>query len=665
MKYFLKSVLKRLIIYILITVSLMGFFLIYLLMTESGAKFLFTASIKHFSPNQSYVDHIKLANISGSFAKGLTLTNLVYLNPKHEIIIKHIEIELNLFKIFKTKQISVVIKNLSGTFNNHPITTYLNFDFVVKNFFYRNNIQIILNNPGFFKVGNNNLELAPPLPNQSSIKFTLTASQLEIFQDNFQGLLIIEGLIANDLKTFSAKVITDKLLFNGKNHLGKIFVKKNNQIELSVSKDSNEEIKVKLFVDLKDLTSIADFIPDLSRLKGTLKGQVEFYFNNFNDAPKISSNLSLENITAVLPEYGVKVKPLNVQFIANKEHKVFIKGKGIMRNGPGEFTLNGFFEPFSKKFNNLLEINTTELELVNTKEYRLIGTTSLKLNFLLAEKILKIVGNTCISEGFINLDQETSSKIIKSKDIVFTNIEAIGAFNEIDNLSIVPDFNLRIEPNTKLVGKGLNTRISGKLKIYTLEDKSTIVANGRISIKQGTYTISGQEFNIEKGRIIYLPKTFIGNPTLDIKITPSERRNTNFSKEKYLYVEGTLENPIIKDSGLIDEHQAILQLLNFSNDKFTSIVKKKWHLQEFGIQDKEEEYKQFSNKSSEESLLGNKNFVIGKKFKNKMHLQYLKTLNSTNNTLRLKYNLNDNWQIGVESNTLDGNGADLRFSIEK
>ncbi len=402
------------------------------------------------------------------------------------------------------------------------------------------------------------------------------------------------------------------------------------------------------------------FVPNITRLKGKLIGfiRISKNINDSNQQPKVSTNLLLKDITMSLPEYGIKIKPLELHFTANNSKTIFINGKGVMRNGPGEFTLKGNFEPFTPNIPNILEINGDNIECVNIPGYYIIASLQLKLALLLQQNALQVTGNITIPQGTINLDNQKSTSIVKSKDVVFVEQIQHQPLTKQNNFQILPNIDLRIEPETKLLGKGLNTTISGKLKIYTEND--TLLGNGRISIKKGTYKLSGQEFIIEKGRFIYLPGTLINNPDLDIKILTKDK-----SEEQYLYIEGTLNDPIIKDKGLINEQQAMLQLLSFGSDKITSSIKDKLNLQEFGIHEDRSGFSKFKNKPTDESLLGSKHFVIGKKLNDKIHLQYLKTLNSTDNTVRLKYTITPHWSLGVESSTESGHGADVEFSIEK
>jgi autotransporter translocation and assembly factor TamB len=308
------------------------------------------------------------------------------------------------------------------------------------------------------------------------------------------------------------------------------------------------------------------------------------------------------------------------------------------------------------------------MELINTPECYLMAALKLQLSFLISENTLNLTGETNISKAQINLDQQKNSTITKSKDIVISQNNTLPANNHPhdSNLKILPNIDFRIDPAAKLSGKGLNANVSGKLKVYADRDNDTILAEGRVSIKRGIYNLLGKEYVIDKGRFIYLPGTVISNPSLDIKITPksSEIRQQN-SEQKFLYIEGTLDKPIINDNGLANEQQAVLQLLSLSNNVISNNIKDALNLQEFGIQENDTNSNQFKGQTDDESLLGNKNFVIGKKINQNFYVQYLKTLINTNNTVKLQYKLSPNWYIGVESSSEEGHGADIGFSLEK
>ena len=625
----------------------------FIVTTNTGAKLLLNTALT-IGLHNNMPCNVNINKISGSLHKELFLENfsldtIDQINFTVNLHIKTATIKVNWIDLIKKQQLSIKISNLQGTLNNYPLEANINFS---TGFFTKKPNDLYLNTQNFIKIGNNILNLEQPI-NAEQINFKLTANQLDVFNNIFNkplklitGKIIITGHIANSLTNVTANIRTERLNINNI-ALDPILQNPNNQLNI-VLKDIKT---IEAQINFQDITPIMTFIPNITRLKGKLQG-----FIHLDHQSKLKTNLALKDITMSLPEYGIKIKPLNINFTANDTQTVFINGKGIMRQGPGEFTLKGHLEPFSKNIPNILEISGDNIECINIPGYHLIASLKLKLVLLLQQSALQITGNIIIPNGSINLDQQKSTSIVKSKDIVFIEQTGNSAKN---NFRILPNIDLRIESKTKLLGKGLDTTISGKLKIYTEND--IVLGDGRVSIKQGTYKLSGQEFIIEKGRFIYLPGTLIANPSLDIKILPKNKQQ----QDQYLYIEGTLNDPVIKDSGLANEHQAMLQLLSFGSDKIITSIKEKLHLHEFGVEEDNYISNQYKIKNHDESVLSNKNFVVGKKINDKLHIQYLKTLNTTNNTVRLKYIISPRWSLGIETSTESGHGADLGFSLDK
>lgn len=639
----LLNIINRLRLIILINLLLLLSVIVFIVTTSIGAELLFATiiSLKNNLPIK-----IKINEISGSLHKTFNLKNITIAGENFNFLINNASITINWIELIQNQNILLNIKDISGKINNCPLSAKINLLFNYKN------QHLFLNNQNFIKIGDNNLFLLQDTTNHS-IKFNLSAKQLDIFDNVFNipltGKLKITGNIANNLSKLTATIKTENLKINNI-ELDPILQHKDNSLDIVLTKTALEAK-----INFQQITHIMKVAPNITRLKGKIQGTIKI-----DNKKNITSDLAIKDITMSLPEYGIKIKPLTINFTANNSKTIAISGKGVMRHGPGEFNLKGYFKPMTPNLDNHLEIFGDNIECINTTGYHLMTSLNLQLNFLPAQKALKITGNINIPNGTINLDQQQISSIVKSADIILSSNNIKADINTHDVLKLLPDLDLRIEPNTKLLGKGLDALISGKLKIYT--ENEQILASGRISIKKGIYKLSGQEFTIEKGRIIYLPGTLINNPSLDIKIFSKQN---NQQEEQYIYLEGTLNNPIIKDSGLINEHQAVLQLLNFGSDKLTSNIKETFDLQELGIQEDHYISNQFKYKPLDESLLHNKYFVIGKQINKHLYLQYLKTLNTIDNTVRLKYKLSPHVYFGVESSTEAGHGADLGFALEK
>lgn len=633
-----------------------------------GAKIVLTGLNRAYLHKYSKNLNLNLNKLTGNFIKGLNFSEINYHDDNYDIEINNLKLKLNLIDYAFKKKLQININQLSGTLNQQPISGTINLEFYNK--------YITLCGKNFIKIGDNLFKLSNDKEYIESkfkkIQFIIDIKEIALFVPQASGNLKINSEISNKLDYIIVnKIITSKLLINNKNLAG-LFNPHDNHLKAKFL--FNPKPIVTIDLSFKDLNSIMDFIPELARLKGRLEGTTSINFNSHT--PKITTNLSFKDITVTLPTYGIKIKPLNINFTADNAKFINIDAKGVMRDGPGIFEVHGKIKPFDTDNPLALSITSNTLEFINTPEYHLIGKLNLQLLLTTPDK-LNVTGELNISKGLINLEKQ-HSKIVKSKDIVFINQNIdLNPNNDTGNyivtsrttsndIKIFPDIGLRIEEETFLKGVDFNANITGKLKIYTLnEDHEHWLGNGRITIKQGTYILSNQKFLIDKGRMIYLPGTLINNPILDIKVSANKEHVAYKSSEKYLYIEGTLNKPIIKDVGLIDENQAILQILNLGNNPITGGLKEKLHLSELGIQDNDyETSKEFRDLNEEQSFLDNKNFVVGKKISKKVDLKYFKTLNTPNNTVKLKYNFNRHFAFEIESSTVDGYGTDFYFYKE-
>ena len=423
-------------------------------------------------------------------------------------------------------------------------------------------------------------------------------------------------------------------------------------------------IDTKLTANTDNISWLMRLCPEMTRLRGNftsitkLKGPV----NN----PLISTAINITNISMTFPAYGIKIKPLELHINGKSNNKILITGTGKMRQGPGNFNISGFIDATKPNFPHEILISGQEVEFINTNCYHLIANPNFAITFKNLNT-MQIIGDLQILRGNIDLDQRNTLEIHRSKDVRFSdNSKKHGA----DGLSIIPNIYLKIEEQVKLKGFGLNSYISGKLQIT--KEEELLRGNGRISVKKGYYKLSGQNLYVHYGKLYYSPGTLLTNPDLDIKISKTKPIRINKKQKAIgydnnkscLYIQGTLSNPILEDNGLIQNDQALAQLLNFGSGSLITKLQDKFNLTEFGIAADTTDVDPMTQQSKNDSLLDNKNLIIGKKLSKHIYLQYSKGLiNSMDSTVRLKYLLNKSWSIGVDTGTL-GNGIDLSFSLD-
>lgn len=217
-------------------------------------------------------------------------------------------------------------------------------------------------------------------------------------------------------------------------------------------------------------------------------------------------------------------------------------------------------------------------------------------------------------------------------------------------------------------GFGFDGRLGGSL---LLEDEpgQLTVATGEITIPEGQYRAYGQRLDVEKGRILYTggPLT---NPGLDIRAVRIVNEVT-----AGIHVKGSLNQPKLEIFSIppMGQTDALAYLLlggpieNASNEDGEMMAKAALALglsggdsiarslaDRFGLDDMRVES---SNKGDQAAL------IVGRYLSPKIYVSYGVGLIERVDTLTLKYEISNKWQLKVESGSYQG--ADIFYTIER
>lgn len=422
--------------------------------------------------------------------------------------------------------------------------------------------------------------------------------------------------------------------------------------------NNSHALNGKFTAKTNDIAFLMQWMPTVTRLKGEFAATADISGTLQN--PQIQTFTKVSNISATIPNLGIKIKPMELELRSDGIDKFILNGNGKMRRGSGEFSIHGYIEPFKKDMPNSFTIEGTNVEFINNKLARLVASHKLNLQISNNLEYLNIVGDINIHSGSITFADKKST--IKSKDVTFINEATPKKFFKIN-----PDINLRINDGVTFKGLNLDAEISGKLNIS--RKNYAHYAEGRISIKTGKYRIPGKDLFIDHGRLLYPPGTLFVNPILDIKLYGIDQGSLSpeTSKPIELFIQGTAQKPVITEHGLTNDRDRALSqaIISSSNVISKNILHEKLKISEIGLSSRSEaNVTFFDDPSIEKNSLRNKDFVIGRPLGKRFYLQYLHGLGDTNKRVRLKYSLNDIWFLGIESGT-EGSGIDLGFAIER
>lgn len=494
------------------------------------------------------------------------------------------------------------------------------------------------------------------------LDITLKADSINVNQDLINNInIIVAGKL--DKHTINAKAIYNAIpieLNANSNIKGKIWQAEQLQLKLLGTQLNGtarmlldtSKLDASISINSDDLSLLMQWMPNVTRLKGNFTANAKF--TGTLDAPIITSAAHLTEITATIPSLGVKIKPMELHLIGNPNGEFDLIGTGSMRRGPGTFTLKGYIEPFKDNMPNSIQFFGDNIEFINNQTAHLIASLNVQLHYELEAQRVDINGDVIINSGKITI-ADKSTHTIKSKDVIFVDEPA---HNSGKVINFNPNINLRIIEGVQFTGFGLLADVSGKLAITQRHD--AIYADGRVTIKEGTFQLPGQKLFINKGRLLYPPGTLLVNPVLDIKLHDK-------SEQLELAVQGTAQKMLITESGLAsNKDRAISQALLTGTSVISgNFLQDKLKISEIGLTSHDETHVEFfdapdNNKSS----FKNKDLVLGRPLGKKFYLQYLHSIGEANQRVRLKYSLNPFWDIGLESGT-QGGGADLSFNIER
>lgn len=545
--------------------------------------------------------------------------------------------------------LSAIIKithNL-GAWDINMIKANIDAKQFVLNGYHVNNLHAKIN------MSNNNSEL---------LDISLKADTVSINQDLMKNInIIIAGKLDNH--TINAQAIYNAIpvaLSAKAKVINKLWKSDKLQLKLldtqldghaNVILDSSK-LDAALNITSDNLALLMQWMPDVTRLKGKFTASAKF--KGTLDNPIVTSAIHLTDITATIPSLGIKIKPLELHLIGDKHGKFNLTGNGSMRRGSGTFSLQGSIEPFKTNMPNYINIIGDNIEFINNQTAHLLASLNVQLHYEIEAQRVDVNGDVVINSGKITI-VEKSTHSVKSKDVIFINEPLL---NSKDTLNFNPDINLRITEGVQFTGFGLYANVSGKLAITQRHD--AIYADGRVTIKDGTFQLPGQKLLISKGRLLYPPGTLLVNPVLDIKMHDQ-------SQQLELAVQGTIQKMLITESGLAsNKDRAMSQaLLTGSSVISGNLLQDKFKISEVGLSSHDDTHIEFfDDPSRDKSSIKNKDFVLGRPLGKKFYLQYLHSIGEPNQRVRLKYSLNPIWAVGLESGT-QGGGADLSFSIER
>ena len=269
--------------------------------------------------------------------------------------------------------------------------------------------------------------------------------------------------------------------------------------------------------------------------KATIEGKgLEFAF--------ASEGLLFPNgeLKAELSEETLKLTQLRfsnkIAFVPKQEQFQDLKWLG----NQGEFKASGEINWRTQK--GAIEANWQAFPLLQRKDRWLV--VSGQANMTQVDNVWALVGKLKADAAYFKLPKmpppSLSGDVLVSRGIKLEDEEQSKLEKEAAKTGLRTKFDLHIDmgPRFVFVGRGLNTALSGTLRLRGT-DSSPVHASGSITTNGGQYEGYGQQLEIERGILNFQGSP--GNPSLNIRAL-----RKGLAVEAGVDVTGTVANPVVR-----------------------------------------------------------------------------------------------------------------------
>ncbi|MDT8385054.1 MAG: translocation/assembly module TamB domain-containing protein [Gammaproteobacteria bacterium] len=409
---------------------------------------------------------------------------------------------------------------------------------------------------------------------------------------------------------------------------------------------------------LRDLGLVEVLIPEVQGLQGEV--DLNLAADGTLARPRFSGQASLNNSEFRIPRLGLHIERIKLQAeIDNAETLHYTLGA---RSGDGTLAVQGQTRLDPKAgWPTDIDIKGEAFEVARIPEARVLITPDLQLT--LQDRTIDIKGKVHIPFARLQpKDLSTAARV--SEDVVIIGQEPGAA----EKWSITTRVRLTLGERVTFYGFGFEGRLGGSL---LLEDEPGQLTRGtgEITIPEGRYRAYGQRLEIENGRLLYTGGP-LGNPGLDLRAVRQVGEVT-----AGLYARGSLKQPQIELFTIpaMGQTDALSYLIlgrpieNASGEEGSMMAKAALALglssgnslaraltDQFGL----DEMRVESSEGGDQASL-----VMGRYLSPRLYVSYGVGLIEAFNTLTLRYQISEHWQLKGESGEYQG--ADILFTIER
>ena len=422
--------------------------------------------------------------------------------------------------------------------------------------------------------------------------------------------------------------------------------------------DGNAAVTGRGDVAIRDLSLFAILAPGISAPRGRIDGVLEV--SGKLGAPEFAGELELTDGAFGLRQTGIEVSAIDLRLQRHSAGR--LKLEGSARSGAGQVAIRGDTHIGTDTgIRTELLVSGANFELARLPDWRVAASP--EISVVLDERAVSLSGELGIPSADLRIRSLPEAAESPSPDATVHRADgaAAPAGRRID-----VNVTTSLGDDVRFAGFGLTAGIDGSVQLRG-GTHTPYLGNGRLILRDGRYKAYGQELEIERGELIFNGP--LDNPGLDIRAirrsgdvvagiqlsgTPARPRSELFSEpplsdaETLSYVLTGRPLAGLSGSGQGDAlNQAAFALGLSGAGSIASQVRGKLGLETLTVEGGAEDGK----------------IVAGKRFGDRLLVEYGYGLTDKLGTLLLRYQLTD--RIVVESRTGTVNNVDVVYSVKK
>ena len=283
--------------------------------------------------------------------------------------------------------------------------------------------------------------------------------------------------------------------------------------------------------NLKDLSAISGFAPDLQAVEGLLDANLTL--SGTLKTPLISGELKVHKFATEIPQLATKITVPEIKISSDGQGPIRLEGTA--ESGEGKLSLRGEFDPSSKALK--LKLKGESFEVAKSKALKAIISPDLTIE--MDNEGMFVKGVVLIPTAHIDAKGaggEAGVVSVSGDVVVVENGEVTTSKSAASNINL--DVKILLGDDIKVKVADFSGELRGSLRVQQTPELAPL-GTGMIEVVNGDYLVYGQQLKMERGRVLFGGGP-VDNPQLDMNVA---RRVEAYDVTAGAYILGTAQAP--------------------------------------------------------------------------------------------------------------------------